>query len=287
MRTLAWMTAVSVIGMRSHYLEFGGASSANAVQIEQTHSYLESLGYGKGDLRQARDAIAARVEKEFSLEGFDGRLCDFCLGPIWGGDFQHLKDGRDRCSRCSRTVIGSHEQFVDEYQQVRRNMELGFGIQLDVPMRVRMVNAKEIEARTKETFTPTAGVDPRVLGFVAKTPSGQELWVENGAPRMAAISTMAHELTHVWQNSNWDEKSIQKKYGKKYTLVVYEGMANWVQIQYLLLTREFDFALWQHHYAMARPDVYGIGYRIFLERYPLAFDAEIDKDSPFQQAMPL
>jgi len=268
-------------------LDFGGVPEAGAISIEQTRDFLESMGYGGGDLRQAREAINQPKQMEFSLSGFEGRLCDFCFHPIWGGDFEHLKDGRDRCSRCSRTVISSAEQFTDEYHQVRRNMELGFEITLDVPMRVRMVNAKEIQNHTNEAFTPSAGVDPRVLGFVEKTASGQELWIENGSPRMAAICTMAHELTHIWQNSAWDQRIIQKKYGKKNVLVIYEGMATWAQIQYLLLTRETDFAQFQHEYAQAREDEYGVGYRLFVARYPFTFDGELDKDSPFHNQMPL
>lgn len=273
--------------MRSDYLRFGGSEHAVSIDIEGTRDYLVQLGYGNGDLAQARAAISAKDDKQFTVEGFEGRHCDFCFAPIVGSDFEHLKDGRDRCSRCSRTVIKSHDQFIDEYHQVRQNMEAAFGIKLDVPNRVRMVNAKEIQGRTNESFTPTPGVDPRVLGFVTKTAGGQELWIENGSPRLAAITTMAHELTHIWQNASWDESAIQKKYGKKNELVVYEGMATWAQIQYLLFTRETNFAEWQHAYAMQREDAYGIGYKIFLQRYALTFTGEVDEDSPFRNLMPL
>lgn len=272
---------------RSDYLSFGGLAEAEGISIDSTREYLSALGYGRGDLRQARDAISRGEDKSFSLEGLDGRLCDFCLGLIWGGDFERLRDGRDRCSRCSRTVVASVDQFIDEYQQVRRNMEIGFEIELETPMRVRMVNAKEIQGATQEAFSPSPNADPRVLGFVAKTAHGQELWIENGSPRMAAIATMAHELTHIWQNSNWDRKEIHKLYKKQNELVIYEGMATWVQIQYLLLTREFDLAAYHHHFAMAREDEYGIGYQVFLARYPLTFEGELDSDTPFKNARPL
>lgn len=278
---------MGVFEMRSNYLHFGGLPEAAAIDAEGTREYLSALGYGVGELAQSREAISARTEQRFSVTGFDGRQCDFCFGPIIGSDFDLLKDGRDRCSRCSRTVLRTQEQFVDEYEQVRRNMEAAFEIRLDAPKQVRMANAKEIQRATNETFTPTAGVDPRVLGFVKNTSAGQELWIENGSPRMSAITTMAHELTHVWQNSNWNADQIKKKYGKQNILVVHEGMAIWAQIQYLLYTRENDFAAWQHYYAMARTDAYGIGYQVFLQRYALSFDGDVDKDSPFKQELPL
>jgi hypothetical protein len=273
--------------VRSEYLRFGGLPAANEIDMEGTRNYLSALGYGRGELAQSRAAIATRKDQDFSDAGFEGRHCDFCFGPIIGSDYDLLKDGRDRCSRCSRTVLSTHEQFVDEYEQVRRNMEAAFEIRLDAPKEVRMANAREIQRRTNETFTPSAGVDPRVLGFVRNTSSGQELWIENGSPRMSAITTMAHELTHVWQNSNWNAEEIKKHYGKKNVLIVHEGMSIWAQIQYLLFTRENDFALWQHAFAMDRQDVYGIGYRIFLERFGLSFDGDVDQDSPFKHAMPL
>jgi len=273
--------------MRSKYLQFGGLPEATAIDIPGTRDYLVSLGYGNGELAQSRAAIASRHEQNFPVSEFDGRLCDFCFGPIIGSDFDLLKDGRDRCSRCSRTVLGTEEQFVDEYEQVRRNMEAAFEIRLDAPNQVRMVNAREIQRHTKEAFTPTGGVDARVLGFVRKSSSGQELWIENGSPRMSAVTTMAHELTHVWQNSNWNQDVIKKRYGKKNMLIVYEGMSIWAQIQYLLFTRENDFAQWQHEFALRREDEYGIGYKLFLDRYGLSFDGDVDKDSPFKQEMPL
>lgn len=273
--------------MRSNYLRFGDLTESGALDLLATKDYLGKLGYGNGELAQSRAAIETHEEDQFALADFDGRRCDFCFAPIIGSDFDRLKDGRERCSRCTRTVLSTHEQFVDEYEQVRRNMEAAFEIRLAAPKQVHMANAKEIQRNTNERFVPTPGVDPRVLGFVKISPAGQELWIENGSPRMSAVTTMAHELTHVWQNANWEEAKIKKQYGKKNVLIVYEGMATWAQIQYLLYTREDDFAEWQHTYAMSRPDEYGVGYKIFLERYPLSFDGDVDHDSPFKHQMPL
>ena len=104
---------------------------------------------------------------------------------------------------------------------------------------------------------------------------------------MAAVTTMAHELTHIWQFSNWDLDAIAHRYGKANLLAVSEGMATWAMVQYLLFVRDFDFARRQEAYAMARDDEYGIGFRIFSERYPLRVDGDIDEDTPFQGPFPL
>jgi hypothetical protein len=272
---------------RSRYLDFGGAPSAAGLDLDGTQVYLESLGFGRGPLIQAREALAARREVEYTFDALGSRYCDFCFVQLMGGEYEILKDGRERCSRCSRSVLSTHEQFVEEFHQVRRNMEAAFGISLSVPVIVRMVNAKEIARRSGEPFTPTSGVDSRVLGFVKKTGDGHEFYIENGAPRLAAVTTIAHELTHIWQYANWDEAAIAARYGSENRLMVYEGMATWVEIQYLLGIKDVERARREEAFALARDDVYGDGFKVFAERYPLQVDGDASEDSPFRTAFPL
>jgi hypothetical protein len=272
---------------RSNYLDFGGAAGAAAVAAEETRDYLKGLGYGHGSLAQARAALDAGEGRNLEFLPLGSQVCDFCFGDLMGGEFDVLKDGRQRCSRCSRSVIKDQEQFIEEFNNVRRNMEMTFGISLAVPLRVRMVNAREIAKQTNETFTATDSFDPRVLGFARQKGTQYELYIENGSPRLPAIATMAHELTHIWQYKNWSEDQIVSRYGKDKRLVIYEGMANWVQIQYLLATRERSYAEWQFAYAVSRQDVYGFGFRVFLGEYGLELDGDARGDSPFRREMPL
>ena len=272
---------------RSDYLYFGGSANAAAINQDETLAYLESLGYGNGDLRQARDALSSNIASAFSFAPFGVRYCDFCFLQLMGGEYQELKDGRERCSRCSRSVITSQEQFTREFTTVRRNMEVAFGISLAVPITVRMVNATEIARNTNEKFSPTPGADPRVLGFATMEKGRYLLYVENGSPRMPAVATMAHELTHIWQLKNWDESQIIAKYGPGSRLPVYEGMAMWAMIQYLLFIREFSHAERQYAYAIDREDEYGEGFRIFLSHYALHEDGDVGSESPFAKPMPL
>lgn len=275
------------MSQRSDYLAFGGDPRGDQVDQAGALEYLRKLGYGHGELHQTRAAMAERKVESFSFDSLSSRYCDFCFDRIMGGEYEVLKDGRDRCSRCSRTVLSTHEQFVDEFQQVRVNMELAFGIDLGVPLTVRMVNARDIARRTGETFVATGGVDPRVLGFARVKDERHELFIENGSPRLAAISTMAHELTHIWQFKSWDQSEILSRYGRKNHLAVYEGMATWAQVQYLLFTRNLDYAHRQHAYTLQRQDEYGDGYRIYIERYPLNVDGDVWDESPFTQSLPL
>lgn len=271
---------------RSDYLDFGASENEAVVQQEHTLAYLNSLGFGSGELSQARIALETHSIENFTFDSVGARYCDFCFGQIMGGEYEELKDGRDRCSRCSRSVLQTHEQFVDEYQQVLRNMEMAFAISIHAPRVVKMVNARDIARRTGEVFVKTDHVDPRVLGYAEKKKDGSELYIENGSPRMPAVLTMAHELTHVWQFKNWDDKTIAKTYGARNQSAIYEGMASWAMIQYLLFTRDLEFANRQINYLLARDDVYGDGFKAYIERYPLSFSGEVDDDTPFHHELP-
>jgi hypothetical protein len=273
--------------VKSEYLDFGGADAARAVDAAGTLSYLKTIGLDGGALQRARRAIREQRASRFEFEGGDVRYCDFCFVRLTGGEYDRLADGRERCVRCSRTVMSGGAEFKELFHRLRMNMELAFDITLRAPAVIRMVNAKEIARRSGERFQPTPGVDARVLGFADRSHSGFRLYIENGAPSLAAISTLAHELTHVWQYSHWADKAIIARYGKRNRLAVYEGMATWVQIQYLFCIRESAFAERQEAYALQRTDEYGVGYRWFLERYPIKRDGDVRHGAPFHQQFPL
>jgi len=272
---------------RRDFLEFGGHGVGSAINPAGTSSYLKSQGFHHGDLAQTRSALRDRKHEEVTFSSFGNGYCDFCYTELMGGEYQQLGDGRLRCTRCSRTVIATEEAFRDEFEGVRRNMEVAFGISLATPIVVKMVNAREISRHTGETFTATPNVDPRVLGFVDFSGQVPILCIENGSPRMAAITTMAHELTHVWQKANWDEEAVEKRVGKQNMQSTTEGMAVWAQIQYLLQVREHSFAARQLAYALQRNDEYGVGFRVFAEVYPLREDHLPDADTPFTKPLPL
>ena len=274
--------------MRSDYLNYANHPGADALDQSGTLAWLESKSFANGELSAARAALQVREFSSFTFDSLGGKYCDFCFVLIMGGEYEELNDRRERCTRCSKTVLATDDLFVEEFNRVRSNMEIAFGITLNTPTNVRMVNAREIARRTGEKFTATSEVDPRVLGFATKGSNGRhELFLENGAPRQAAITTMAHELTHIWQYDNWTDADIIKTYGAEHRLAVYEGMATWVQIQYLIFTREFDYAQRQQAYAVMRDDEYGDGYKIFLQRYPHTMSGEVVGESPFHQTPPL
>lgn len=95
------------------------------------------------------------------------------------------------------------------------------------------------------------------------------------------IATFAHELTHIWQYTHWDNNKNLKKCPKSKRLLIYEGMAKWAEIQYLYLIGETNVAKREEHFTRNREDEYGIGFRLYEDRYPLSREAMTCEDTPF------
>ncbi len=273
--------------MRSDYLALGGARVREAIDTTATLDFLRNSGYGGGALQQARAGITAHEREPFKFEAIGVNYCDFCFTQLMGAEFDRLDDGRERCVRCSRSVVRSREEFVELFTTTRRMFELAFEITIAVPMQIHMVNAREIARRSGEVFHPTPGVDARVLGFASRSQAGYEINIENGTPALAAITTIAHELTHIWQFSHWPAGMVATRYGAERQLLIGEGMASWAQIQYLLSIKEFEYAERQEAYTEQRTDEYGQGFRLFRDRYPLDRSGEADRKTPFSAEFPI
>ena len=266
-----------------YYLLFGNEGEYPFVDIVGTLDYLSAMGLKRNPLKQARDGkeIAKLVETTFKPGRPDARYCDFCGAEIYGVEYETLADGRDRCLNCSRTAIKTAGEFRKIFEDVKRNMEAFYGIKINVGIKVEMVNSKTLHKRLGKAFISTPDSDGRVLGVAIKDRHGYSLLVENGSPRMASMLTMAHELTHIWQYINWNDKQIKKKYGKELNLEVYEGMAKWAEIQYAYLINEPATAKREEIITSLRDDEYGHGFLRYRANYPFSLGTVITKRTPF------
>lgn len=245
--------------------------------------YLEKCGFGDNRLQQAREGrfIAQMIDSGESIGQAGARHCDFCGREISGVEFDVLVDGRERCMECTRTAIKTEKEFIDLYGEVKRNMESLFSIKINAGIKVQMVNAKKLHKRIKKSFVPTKASDARVLGVAIKDKDGFSLLIENGAPRMQSMLTIAHELTHIWQYVNWNPKQIQKKYGEKLELEIYEGMAKWSEIQYAYLINEPIVAKREEIITSYRNDEYGRGFLRYAANYRITEGSILTGASPF------
>ena len=267
-----------------YYLLFGGESEPETMDVSGTLDLLRTLGYGNNFLEQARNGLSEteNVEKNFAPDRKGSRFCDFCGNELFGSEYEILADGRERCTVCSRTAVKTEKEFKKIYADVIHNMGMFFGISINAPVDIRMVNAKTLHKHLGKSFVPTAGSDGRVLGVaIHEKKKGYSILLENGAPRLSATMTMVHELTHIWQYLNWDAKKIKHLYGKKMELEVYEGMSKWVEIQYAYLINERQTAKREELITGMRDDPYGHGFIKYASVYPLSTGTRLLGDTPF------
>ena len=272
-----------------HYLLYGGTAVPEQLDVPGTAAFLKGLGYENNELEQARKgkSIAKLIEEGYDPAAPGKHFCDFCGAELSGTEYEVLQDGRERCLPCGRTALKSAAEFTALYKEVLKNMALFYGVKINVPVTVKMVSAKKLYKRMGKTFVPTNGFDSRAVGVAILDRSGYSLYVENGAPRMRTVMTMAHELTHIWQYTHWDMRQITRMYGPL-EQEVYEGMAKWVEIQYTYLINEPATAKREEIITALREDEYGRGFLKYRSIYPISEGTELKGLTPFDHpAKPL
>jgi len=275
--------------IEKHYLFYGYDNLDPALDIEDTLRFLSAYGYDKSALEQARinSDVASRVEKEIDFNKPDAHFCDFCAVELAGGEYDVLADGRERCTQCANSAMQTVEQFTRLYENALRNMETFFGIRINVAIKVRLADARKIAKLCGYEFEPTPRPDGRALAFAQEGPDGYTIYVENGAPKIAAVANIVHELTHIWQYENWDRKKILSHYGRENEDLIYEGMAKWTELQYLFFLNEVSYAKRQEILTSERDDDYGRGFVIYADQYPLVEGPGYRKSTPFNKEWPL
>lgn len=273
-----------------YYLLYGYDSEPAEIDTAGTKEYLTAMGFGNNFLKQARNGkdIAKFIEATYVPDKPNAKYCDFCGVEILGTEYEVLSDGRERCINCGRTAVKSEEHFKKLFEDVKRNLEAFFGVSLNVGIKVRMVSSAKLHKKLGMAFTPTPKYDGRVIGVAIKDKSGYTLMVENGAPAMASMLTMAHELTHIWQYLNWNKKDLKRRYGKTLLPQIYEGMAKWTEIQYAYLINEPAVAKREEIITEKRNDEYGNGFMRYRANYPFSTGTVLTKPTPFfNTEMPL
>ena len=254
---------------RSYYLLFGRQEMLSCLNLEETLEYLKTFGFDRNILKEARENIHAAKRDDFDPN--DTHRCDFCARSLADVDYEVLADGRERCPECSRTAVHTVAEFKHIYEITIQNYEAFFGVRITAAIKLEMVDASTLHRKLGKSFVPSAGYSERVLGVAIRDRHGNyTIYVENGAPRNAFTATLVHELTHIWQYSTWNEKELMARYGGDLMPAVYEGMAKWVEIQYMLLIGEQAHARREELITRARDDEYGRGFLYYVTRYPLS-----------------
>lgn len=283
---------------RECFLKFGFEDIDKRLKLDELLKYMRVHGWTNNSITHARkrDLFA-----DTYLDTNAVNRCDFCGKPLSGASYELMNDGRIRCNDCSASAITSVEEFRDLFYQSMELMEAFYGIKYRVPINVRTADAKTVARGVGSIFRPSTEYAARVLGYAQrerkdknKNKDKYNLVIENGCPRVVALETMTHEMTHIWQYLNWDENEFNRAFNMgDPTLnaiandIVYEGMAVWSATQYLYQIGETRYASETEYYSANRNDVYGLGFVLFREQYPLVKDGSLIKVTPFASFPPI
>ncbi len=267
------------------YLKFGFEQIDTRLKLQDVLKYLTVRGFSQNAYRKAR----TRNPMEESLLDMNVvNHCDFCGKPVNAVSYERLTDGRIRCNDCANSAINTVDEFRDIFKQVSSLMQSFYGINYNVEMSIVTADANVIAKGAGSIYKPSTEYAERVLGFAKKERGRYAIFIENGSPRLGTIFTLAHEMTHIWQYLNWNPRDIKKLYPSPIERdLVYEGMAVWASIQYLYLIGETAYARDQELIMEFAEDVYGEGFKLFCEKYPLIKDSALVKYSPFVQFPPI
>lgn len=265
------------------YLLYGRDESETTLDLTGTKAFLHDLGYNGGEMLQARHG-RHYSENIRNAERSEGTMmyCSYCGREISGVDYYQMPDGRCRCTNCSRTLVNTKEELIGIYEKLLLNMEVFFGASIEIPIEIEMLDERKLKKKLKLSIGDVDNKSLLVLGAaVNKKKDDYSLFLENGAPRISVMATFAHELTHIWQYINWDHVNGFPNCPPEAKLIIYEGMAKWVEIQYLYLIGETAVAQREEAFTRNRKDEYGYGFCLYENRYPLTREAMICNQTPF------
>lgn len=263
-----------------YYLRYREGKRSTAMDLEGTRTFLRELGFDGGELRQAREG---KLRPDYFQNGDKNNrmYCSYCGAEIAGVEFYRLPDGRTRCTACSSTVVKTKEEIEAICRRVLENMDHFFGATIDVAVSIEVLEGRKLKKKLGIPLGTKDSQSMLILGVAVNKKNSYTILLENGAPRISLIATFAHELTHIWQYTHWDNRKSFKQCPKSKRLLVYEGMAKWAEIQYLYLCGEINAAKREEYITRNRKDEYGIGFCLYEDRFPLSREAMACEDTPF------
>lgn len=265
-----------------YYLKYREGKRNTVLDLDGTKSFLQEIGFDGGELRQAREGKNCAENMRNTDKNKNNQMfCSYCGTELSGVEFFRLPDGRMRCNTCSNTVVKSKAEVEALCKRVIENMDSFFGARIDVPVSIEVTDERKLKKKLGIPLDTRDSQSMLILGVAVNKKQKYSIILENGAPRISLIATFAHELTHIWQYTHWDNNKNLKKCPKSKRLLIYEGMAKWVEIQYLYLVGETNVARREEYITRNRQDEYGIGFCLYEDRYPLSREAMFCEETPF------
>ena len=265
-----------------YYLRYHEGKRSTPLDLNGTSAFLQGIGFDGGELRQAREGKERAENFPNAGKSKNNQMyCSYCGAEIAGVEFYRLPDGRMRCTSCSSTVVKTKAEVEELCNRVISNMDNFFGASIDVPVSVEVLDERKLKKKIGASLGERDSQSILILGVAINKRKKYSILLENGAPRISLIATFAHELTHIWQYTHWDNQKSFRKCPKSKRLLIYEGMAKWAEIQYLYLIGESNVAKREEQITRGRQDEYGLGFCLYEERYPLSRETMTCEDTPF------
>lgn len=265
-----------------YYLKYRDGKRNTALDLDGTKSFLQEIGFDGGELRQAREGKNCAENLRNTDKNKNNQIfCSYCGAELSGVEFFRLLDGRMRCNTCSNTVVRSKAEVEALCKRVIENMDSFFGARINVSVSIDVTDERKLKKRLGVPLDTRDSQSMLILGVAVNKKQKYSVILENGAPRISLIATFAHELTHIWQYTHWDNNKNLKKCPQSKRLLIYEGMAKWAEIQYLYLVGETTVARREEYITRNRQDEYGIGFCLYEDRYPLTREAMFCEETPF------
>jgi len=231
-------------------------------EIEMKNMDFKALSLFLSQLLQGRNEIRSNRLKGISTQMIDrteaNNYCDFCAAPLPVGQFERLDDGRERCESCKKS--SSKYQNISPEQIMKdalRFLENEYGAHINRSVNVKIISSQKLHERLGATYKPTEQYDPRVIGLAIDDGISKTILIENEAPYFREVSVVIHELTHIWQYDNLNQRKMDDQ------LKILEGQAQYVELAYI----EKYFPEQKQYVEMekAREDVYGAGYHFVAD----------------------
>lgn len=247
------------IKLQSKFLGYGSKSVISELDIPSVLKLLR-------ELLPNRDLVASRHQN--MLDGQRPtedktvmRRCDFCGIEYPAAQIEQLDDGRERCLQCRNSAVNTLQMLTPLLERARMYLINHYSLNLRPEISVKFVSAQEIHRLVRLPFVATSDSDARLVGLATeeKTEQGTKvlICIENGAPAKMTLSTLVHELTHIWQYDNLDVQAM--------SLPEIEGLASWVEVAFLNEISEKEYAKRYQQQLLQRDDEYGNGYRLILD----------------------
>lgn len=183
------------------------------------------------------------VEEYFCPECFKHEPhCFFCGRPFITPESGFMK-GRQVCPTCARQAVSDRHQAKYIFKRLKFRIENLLGNPLPDSLTLQLT-----EDLGKDAGIPLSG-EMRELGAFVKDGTRYTVLILKGMPECLLTETIAHELTHVWQ----DLFCV-----KGQTRDIKEGFAQWVADQALWDDRKCSR---ERMVLRCREDLYGVGYR--------------------------